>query len=91
MMRATVLGKRIGLHNDKTTTGATCLASILTVTNEGISILRLGDKTTRCPVCNEEGTIVTGEQGMILDGQKIAVEGSIVQCGCSYGKNRVTC
>lgn len=23
---------------------------------------------------------------MILDGQKIAVEGSIVQCGCSYGR-----
>lgn len=83
--------KKVGLHQDKTTTGATCLASISTVTNDGTRVLRVGDKATRCPHCKKEGTLVTGEEGMILHGCRVAVEGSIVQCGCPYGANRLVC
>ncbi|MEY0014470.1 PAAR domain-containing protein [Providencia rettgeri] len=91
MARTTVQGKKVGLHQDKTTTGATCLASISTVTNDGTRVLRVGDKATRCPHCKKEGTLVTGEEGMILHGRRVVVEGSIVQCGCPYGANRLVC
>ncbi|MEQ4625353.1 MULTISPECIES: PAAR domain-containing protein [Providencia] len=91
MARTSVLGKRVGLHHDKTTTGATCLASITTVTNDGIRVLRVGDSTTRCPKCRKEGTLVTGELGMILQGRQVVVEDAIVQCGCAYGTNRLIC
>ncbi|MDE5307488.1 PAAR domain-containing protein [Providencia stuartii] len=55
MARTTVQGKKVGLHQDKTTTGATCLASISTVTNDGTRVLRVGDKATRCPQCKKRG------------------------------------
>lgn len=59
MARTSILGKKVGLHHDKTTTGATFLASITTVTNDGIRVLRVGDSTTRCPKCRKEGILVT--------------------------------
>ncbi|AFH94603.1 hypothetical protein S70_13840 [Providencia stuartii MRSN 2154] len=34
---------------------------------------------------------MTGEEGMILHGRYVAVEGSVVQCGCVYGVNRLVC
>lgn len=91
MARVTVCGKNVGLDQDKTTTGATCLASIETVTNNGISLLRVGDSTTPCPKCKQIGTLVTGAQGIKLNGYFVAIDGSIVECGCSYGSNLLIC
>lgn len=82
-------GRGQALENDKTTTGARCIASITDSTEFGRRILRVGDKTTSCPKCGKQGVIVSGEERVTFHGVPVAVHGSKVHCGCPPGTNRV--
>ncbi|MEX1840117.1 S-type pyocin domain-containing protein [Enterobacter cloacae] len=82
-------GRGQALENDKTTTGARCIASITDSTEFGRRILRVGDKTTPCPKCGRNGVIVSGEERVTFHGVPVAVHGSKVHCDCPPGSNRV--
>ncbi|HDT6533564.1 TPA: S-type pyocin domain-containing protein [Enterobacter cloacae] len=82
-------GRGQALENDKTTTGARCIASITDSTEFGRRILRVGDKTTPCPKCGRKGVIVSGEERVTFHGVPVAVHGSNVHCDCPPGTNRV--
>lgn len=82
-------GRGQALENDKTTTGARCIASITDSTEFGRRILRVGDKTTPCPKCGRKGVIVSGEERVTFHGVPVAVHGSNVHCDCPPGSNRV--
>ncbi|MBF2748926.1 S-type pyocin domain-containing protein [Enterobacter bugandensis] len=82
-------GRGQALENDKTTTGARCIASITDSTEFGRRILRVGDKTTPCPKCGKQGVIVSGEERVTFHGVPAAVHGSKVHCDCPPGSNRV--
>lgn len=83
------MGKIIALNGDKTTTGATCIATIETVTCFNKKVLRVGDPTTKCPKCGQAGVVITGQQGFLNHGKLQAIHDSLVQCGCPSGSNRV--
>ncbi|MFJ4440884.1 polymorphic toxin type 44 domain-containing protein [Pseudomonas sp. NPDC089422] len=89
MRSVTIDGKGQAVDGDKTTTGAICLATGAGYTSEGRMVLRCGDPTTACPMCGKEGTVVEGNEGFISDGKPVAVDGSLVACGCPSGSNRV--
>ncbi|MEI9702535.1 S-type pyocin domain-containing protein [Enterobacter cloacae] len=82
-------GRGQALENDKTTTGARCIASITDSTEFGRRILRVGGKTTPCPKCGRKGVIVSGEERVTFYGVPVAVHGSKVHCDCPPGSNRV--
>ncbi|QFH51549.1 colicin E3/pyocin S6 family cytotoxin [Leclercia adecarboxylata] len=82
-------GRGQALENDKTTTGARCIASITDSTEFGRRILRVGDKTTPCPKCGKRGVIVSGEPRVSFHGVPVAVHGSKVHCDCPPGTNWV--
>lgn len=87
--RPIIMGKKMALNGDKTTTGATCIATIETVTCFNKKALRVGDPTTQCPKCGQAGIIISGQQGFLNHGKLQAVHDSVVQCGCPSGSNRV--
>ncbi|WP_339550446.1 PAAR domain-containing protein [Pseudomonas kermanshahensis] len=87
--RMNILGKGQGLDGDQTTTGATCIAGQARGRVHGSGWLLVGDKTTPCPLCGNEGTIVEGERRWKQDGIPTAVDGALVQCGCPIGSNRL--
>jgi uncharacterized Zn-binding protein involved in type VI secretion len=89
MRSVTIDGKGQAVDGDRTTTGAICQATGAGYTSEGRMVLRCGDPTTACPMCGEEGIIVEGNAGFISDGTPVAVDGSLVACGCPSGSNRV--
>ncbi|MEI2265446.1 PAAR domain-containing protein [Erwinia sp. CGal63] len=82
----TVHGKNVGLNGDKTSTGSECIASRPGFTIMGKLKLYIGDKTTPCPKCGKVGVIVTGDHRQ-TNGEAVAVDGSIIQCGCPVGSN----
>ncbi|NIE77417.1 PAAR domain-containing protein [Pantoea sp. Ap-967] len=82
-------GKGQAVDGDSTTTGAICVATGNGYFSEGRRVLRCGDPTTACPMCGEEGVVVEGCASFISDGQPVAVDGSLVACGCPSGRNRV--
>lgn len=82
-------GRGQALENDKTTTGARCIASITDSTEFGRRILRVGDKTTPCPKCGKQGVIISGEERVKFHGVPVAVHGSKVRCDCPPGTNMV--
>lgn len=88
-LRMNIFGKGQGLDGDKTSTGATCIANQARGFNEGRRWLLEGDKTTPCPSCGEEGTIIDGESRWRQDGLPAVVDGTQVQCGCPPGNNYV--
>ena len=88
-MRPNIRGKAMALNGDKTTTGASCIATVTTAICNGKPMLRVGDPTTPCPKCKQLGKVMTGENSFMNLGQLQAVDGSIVQCGCPYGANKV--
>ncbi|MDX4950244.1 PAAR domain-containing protein [Proteus mirabilis] len=73
MQRPNLFGKSIALNGDKTSTGATCIATIQQVTCYGHSVLRAGDPTTTCPQCGKPGIIITGEDRINNHGKIQAV------------------
>ncbi|MDF0729688.1 PAAR domain-containing protein [Pseudomonas entomophila] len=89
MYRVSLDGRGQAVDGDGTTTGAVCLASGVGYTCEGRKVLRVGDATTDCPLCGEPGRVVEGCRWFTSDGQPVALDGSLVACGCPSGSNRV--
>ncbi|MDH0356392.1 PAAR domain-containing protein [Morganella sp. GD04133] len=87
--RPNIFGKAMAIDGDKTTTGATCIASSSMIKYKGTPAVIVGDLTTSCPQCKQTGTIATGDSRMMNNRKPQAVDGSIVQCGCPYGTNTV--
>ena len=85
--RSTCYGRGTALEGDKTASGAECIASMSNDIEHGRRVVRVGDKTTRCPKCGEVGVIVSGEPRDTNNGKIAAVDGSIVHCGCPSGSN----
>ncbi|EJD6537209.1 TPA: PAAR domain-containing protein [Proteus mirabilis] len=88
-LRPNIFGKAMAINGDKTTTGATCIATIQNVSCHQKMALRVGDPTTICPKCGQAGKIATGENRINNHGKVQAVEGSVVECGCPFGSNVV--
>ncbi|MFE8049637.1 colicin E3/pyocin S6 family cytotoxin [Brenneria goodwinii] len=82
-------GRGQALQGDRTTTGAICLTSLPNCTEHGRGVIRVGDRTTRCPKCGKIGIIADGEPRVIWEGITSAVDCSLVICGCPPGANRV--
>ncbi|BBV74493.1 hypothetical protein STW0522RAO56_05470 [Raoultella planticola] len=82
----TVHGKNVGLHGDKTSTGAQCIAARPGMSVMGKLKLYIGDKTTPCPKCGEVGVIITGDHRQ-TNGEAVAVDGSVIHCDCPMGSN----
>ncbi|WP_373225792.1 PAAR domain-containing protein [Enterobacter cloacae complex sp. ESBL7] len=82
-----VHGKNVGLDGDKTSTGATCYASLTRSSVHGRYKLHLGDKTSYCPKCDKVGEIVGGNAHQTQDSISVAVDGAPVRCGCPAGIN----
>ncbi|AZL69048.1 MULTISPECIES: PAAR domain-containing protein [Pseudomonas] len=89
MNRVNIGGKGQALDGDVTTTGAICIADNPNHRCDGIEVLRRGDATTECPVCGQRGTVVEGISWFMSNGREVAVDGSLVACGCPSGSNRV--
>lgn len=89
MGRASVNDIGQGLHGDLTTTGAVCNTSLPCATQGGRGVLRLGDKTTPCPICGKPGVIVESLPAMEWDGIATVLDGAEVSCGCPPGTNRL--
>lgn len=79
-------GKNVGLHGDKTSTGAQCIAARPGMSVMGLLKLYIGDKTTPCPKCGEVGVIVDGDHRH-SNSAAVAVDGSAIRCGCPQGTN----
>ncbi|MHA2899720.1 PAAR domain-containing protein [Enterobacter sp. H2G27] len=82
----TVHGKNVGLHGDKTSTGAQCIAARPGMSVMGLWKLYIGDKTTPCPKCGKVGVIVSGDP-RCSNSAAIAVDGAEILCGCPQGTN----
>jgi uncharacterized Zn-binding protein involved in type VI secretion len=82
----TVHGKNVGLHGDKTSTGAQCIAARPGMSVMGKWKLYIGDKTTPCPKCGEVGVIVSGDP-RCSNSAAVAVDGAEIHCGCPQGTN----
>lgn len=89
MLRPSIFGKSMALDGDKTSTGATCIATVRTAIADNKQMLRVGDPTTKCPQCGKTGKVITGENRVVNHGKAQAVHGSLVQCGCPIGVNFV--
>lgn len=82
----TVHGKNVGLDGDKTSTGSQCIVARPGMSVMGKWKLYIGDKTTPCPKCGKVGVIVSGDHRQ-TNGEAVAVDGSIIHCGCPSGSN----
>lgn len=82
----TVHGKNVGLHGDKTSTGAQCIAARPGMSVMGKWKLYIGDKTTPCPKCGKVGAIVSGDP-RCSNSAAVAVDGAEIHCGCPQGTN----
>lgn len=90
MRRGRVNGIGQGLHGDVTTTGAVCISSLPNATQGGsLGVLRLGDKTTPCPLCGKVGVIVDSLPAMKWMGIPTVLHGAQVHCDCPTGRNRL--
>jgi len=89
MTRSIMNGLRQGLHGDETTTGAICYSSLINSTQGNRNVLRVGDKTSECPRCGQQGTIVEGWDGFKWHGEPTALHGARVECACPRGSNRL--
>ncbi|PLR51528.1 S-type pyocin domain-containing protein [Chimaeribacter arupi] len=91
--RPNIDGLGLALSSDKTTTGARLIASIpLSQVNiHGSGVIRIGDKTTPCPVCGKPGIVVEGakEYRRSFMGVQVAVDRCEVACDCPRGSNRI--
>lgn len=82
----TVHGKNVGLHGDKTSTGAQCIAARPGMSVMGLWKLYIGDKTTPCPKCGKVGVIISGDP-RCSNSAAVAVDGAEILCGCPQGTN----
>lgn len=86
MRGCSVHGKNVGLHGDKTSSGAQCIAARPGMSVMGLLKLYIGDKTTPCPKCGEVGVIVAGDH-RCSNSAAVAVDGAEIRCGCPQGSN----
>lgn len=86
MRGCSVHGKNVGLHGDKTSSGAQCIAARPGMSVMGLLKLYIGDKTTPCPKCGEVGVIVDGDH-RCSNSAAVAVDGAEIRCGCPQGTN----
>lgn len=86
MRGCSVHGKNVGLHGDKTSSGAQCIAARPGMSVMGLLKLYIGDKTTPCPKCGEVGVIVDGDH-RCSNSVAVAVDGAEIRCGCPQGTN----
>ena len=86
MRGCSVHGKNVGLHGDKTSSGAQCIAARPGMSVMGLLKLYIGDKTTPFPKCGEVGVIVTGDH-RCSNSAAVAVDGAEIRCGCPQGSN----
>lgn len=86
MRGCSVHGKNVGLHGDKTSSGAQCIAARPGMSVMGLLKLYIGDKTTPCPKCGEVGVIVDGDH-RCSNSAAVAVDGAEIRCGCPQGSN----
>ncbi|EPK4275395.1 PAAR domain-containing protein [Enterobacter mori] len=86
MRGCSVHGKNVGLHGDKTTSGAQCIAARPGMSVMGLLKLYIGDKTTPCPKCGKVGIIVDGDH-RCSNSVAVAVDGAEIRCGCPQGTN----
>ncbi|WP_233445496.1 PAAR domain-containing protein [Enterobacter asburiae] len=86
MRGCSVHGKNVGLHGDKTTSGAQCIAARPGMSVMGLLKLYIGDRTTPCPKCGEVGVIVDGDH-RCSNSAAVAVDGAEIRCGCPQGAN----
>ncbi|QYH16527.1 DUF3289 family protein [Enterobacter sp. DNB-S2] len=86
MRGGSVHGKNVGLHGDKTSSGAQCIAARPGMSVMGLLKLYIGDKTTPCPKCGEVGVIVDGDH-RCSNSAAVAVDGAEIRCGCPQGSN----
>lgn len=86
MRGCSVHGKNVGLHGDKTSSGAQCIAARPGMSVMGLLKLYIGDKTTPCPKCGEVGVIVDGDH-RCSNSVAVAVDGAEICCGCPQGTN----
>jgi len=77
-------GKNVGLHGDRTSTGAHCIAARPGMSVMGLLKLYIGDKTTPCPKCGEVGIIVDGDHRH-SNSAAVAVDGAAILCRCPEG------
>lgn len=77
-------GKNVGLHGDRTSTGAQCIAARPGMSVMGLLKLYIGDRTTPCPKCGEVGVIVDGDHRH-SNSAAVAVDGAAILCGCPEG------
>lgn len=89
MGRGSVNGIGQGLHGDLTTTGAVCISSLPNARQGSRGVLRLGDKTTPCPLCGKIGVIVDSLPAMRWMGIATVLDGAEIYCGCPTGRNRL--
>ncbi len=81
-------GQGWGLHGDKTSTGAECIATKSDYSDCGKWVLQVGDQTTPCPKCGKVGVIATGDDTFTgMGGNPLAYDGSIITCGCPDGSH----
>lgn len=86
MRGCSVHGKNVGLHGDKTPSGAQCIAARPGMSVMGLLKLYIGDKTTPCPKCGKVGIIVDGDH-RCSNSVAVAVDGAEIRCGCPQGTN----
>ncbi|MCK7260794.1 DUF3289 family protein [Enterobacter asburiae] len=86
MRGCSVHGKNVGLHGDKTTSGAQCIAARPGMSVMGLLKLYIGDKTTSCPKCGKVGIIADGDH-RCSNSVAVAVDGAEIRCGCPQGTN----
>lgn len=75
-------------EGDPTTTGGKVIAGSGTTFVVNQRVARIADPVW-CPVCQTVGFIAEGHHTWVDDQQATAVEGSLVQCGCPTGANRL--
>ncbi|TDB43223.1 PAAR domain-containing protein [Photorhabdus khanii] len=86
-MRSVVEGKKIILKGDTTTTRGDVLNGSDLV-NQQLLVARKGDPVF-CPACKQTGAIAEGSSLFNIQGIPVALEGHLVNCGCSTGTCRL--
>ncbi|HAT2580528.1 TPA: PAAR domain-containing protein [Aeromonas hydrophila] len=81
---------KIATIGDRTTTGGVILDGASSVYAEGRLVALIGSKGT-CTVCSQGGGPIrqTHPHTVEVEGRQVCLHGSIVECGCPPGTNRV--
>lgn len=73
---------------DGSTTGGSVLTGCEKQTAFGQNISTIGDQVS-CPKCGNVGIIVESRSSVSIFGKAVAVDGSLVACGCPLGTHKI--